>query len=234
MIIALNNKCNLSEEEFENYQKELGTITTTRSSLILCPTTAYLPLYNLNNMLLGSQNVSKNTTGAHTGEIAASQLASLNVKFCIVGHSERRQELQETSMDTNLKIKNLLAENIIPILCVGETKEEKDAHKTLTIIEEEIKTALTNLTEEEVQKIIIAYEPIFSIGTGIIPTIEDISTVLSFIKEKTNGAKTLYGGSANEENITYLKQCNLIDGYLLGGLSLKPEKLKIFIEKAEN
>lgn len=233
MIIALNNKCNLSKTEFENYQKELENINTTDSELILCPTSSYLPLYNLKNIHLGSQNVSKNEIGAHTGEIAASQLASLNVKYCIVGHSERRQELNENSIDTNLKMKNLLAQNIIPILCVGETKTEKEENKTNTIIKEQLQTAIMDLTEEEIKKIIVAYEPIWSIGTGLIPTIEEISMVLSLIKEIAPGVKTLYGGSANEENITYLKECALIDGYLLGGLSLKPEKLKIFIEKSE-
>lgn len=233
MIIALNNKCNLSKTEFENYQKELENINTTDSKLILCPTSSYLPLCNLKNIHLGSQNVSKNEIGAHTGEIAASQLASLNVKYCIVGHSERRQELNEESIDTNLKIKNLLTQNIIPILCVGETKIEKDSNKTNTIIKEQLQTAMMDLTEAEIQKIIVAYEPIWSIGTGLIPTIEDISTVLSLIKETAPGVKTLYGGSVNEENVIYLNKCALIDGYLLGGLSLKPEKLKIFIEKTE-
>lgn len=233
MIIALNNKCNLSKTEFEHYLKELENINTINSKLILCPTSTYLALCNLKNIHLGSQNVSKNEIGAHTGEVAASQLASLNVKYCIVGHSERRQELKESSKDTNLKIKNLLAQNIIPILCVGETKDEKESGKTIAIIKEQLTTAIISLKENEIQNMIVAYEPIWSIGTGLIPTIEDISAVLSLIKEILPGVKTLYGGSANEENITYLKECSLIDGYLLGGLSLKPEKLKIFIEKSE-
>lgn len=233
MIIALNNKSNLTKEAFNMYQEQLASLTTTSSKLILCPTATYIALYNLNNVELGSQNVSKDEVGAHTGEIAATQLASLNVKYCIVGHSERRQELNETSEDTNLKIKNLFAQNIIPILCVGETKSEKELGKTIPLIKEQIEIAIKDLSEDEKNKIIIAYEPIWSIGTGLIPTIEDIDTVLTLIKDILPKAKTLYGGSANEENIDYLKTSKLIDGYLLGGLSLKPEKLKIFIEKAE-
>lgn len=234
MIIALNNKSNLTKEEFIEYQKQLSSIQALSSKIILCPTSTYLALYNLNNIELGAQNVSKDEIGAHTGEIAATQLASLNVKYCIVGHSERRQELKESSEDTNKKIKNLFSKNIKPILCVGETKEEKELGKTTSLIKEQLMIAIKDLSEDEKNNIIIAYEPIWSIGTGLIPTIEDIEEVLSLIKEILPTAKCLYGGSANDENIDYLKTSNLIDGYLLGGLSLKPEKLQIFIEKAEN
>ena len=234
MIIALNNKSNLTKEEFIEYQKQLLSIQSSSSEIILCPTSTYLALYNLNNIKLGAQNVSKDEIGAHTGEIAATQLASLNVKYCIVGHSERRQELKESSEDTNKKIKNLFSKKITPILCVGETKEEKELGKTTSLIKEQLMIAIKDLSEDEKNNIIIAYEPIWSIGTGLIPTIEDIEEVLSLIKEILPNAKCLYGGSANDENIDYLKTSNLIDGYLLGGLSLKPEKLQIFIEKAEN
>ena len=233
MIIALNNKSNLTKEEFIEYQKQLLSIQSSSSKIILCPTSTYLALYNLNNIKLGAQNVSKDEIGAHTGEIAATQLASLNVKYCIVGHSERRQELKESSEDTNKKIKNLFS-NITPILCVGETKEEKELGKTTSLIKEQLMIAIKDLSEDEKNNIVIAYEPIWSIGTGLIPTIEDIEEVLSLIKEILPTAKCLYGGSANDQNIDYLKTSNLIDGYLLGGLSLKPEKLQIFIEKAEN
>ena len=234
MIIALNNKSNLTKEEFIEYQKQLLSIQSSSSEIILCPTSTYLALYNLNNIKLGAQNVSKDEIGAHTGEIAATQLASLNVKYCIVGHSERRQELKESSEDTNKKIKNLFSKKITPILCVGETKEEKELGKTTSLIKEQLMIAIKDLSEDEKNNIIIAYEPIWSIGTGLIPTIEDIEEVLSLIKEILPTAKCLYGGSANDQNIDYLKTSNLIDGYLLGGLSLKPEKLQIFIEKAEN
>lgn len=234
MIIALNNKSNLTKEEFIEYQKQLSSIQALSSKIILCPTSTYLALYNLNNIELGAQNVSKDEIGAHTGEIAATQLASLNVKYCIVGHSERRQELKESSEDTNKKIKNLFSKNIKPILCVGETKEEKELGKTTSLIKEQLMIAIKDLSEDEKNNIVIAYEPIWSIGTGLIPTIEDIEEVLSLIKEILPTAKCLYGGSANDQNIDYLKTSNLIDGYLLGGLSLKPEKLQIFIEKAEN
>ena len=128
----------------------------------------------------------------------------------------------------------LLEQDIIPILCVGETKEEREKQLEKSIIEKELTIALANLTSEQKEKIIIAYEPIWSIGTGIIPTNDQIKEMFKNIKNMVPNNKVLYGGSANEENIVLLKEIKEIDGYLLGGLSLKPEKLKVFIEKLEN
>ena len=125
MIVALNNKSNLNKEEFFEYQKKLSTVDT-KHTLILCPTMLNIPSFNLENCILAAQNVGKDENGAHTGEISAQQLASNNVKYCIVGHSERRQELGETDEDINKKIKMLFKNSITPILCVGETKEERE------------------------------------------------------------------------------------------------------------
>lgn len=233
MIVALNNKSNLNKEEFLEYQKNLGTIDC-NSTLILCASPLNIANYNLTNCYWGSQNVSKDTTGAHTGEVAASQLKSYGVKYCIVGHSERRTDQKETNEEIALKIKNLYEQGITPILCVGETKEERELGKVNSIIEEEISIATKNLTSEEKDNLIVAYEPIWSIGTGLIPTNEQIEEVFELIKELLPTTKVLYGGSANEKNIDELKQCSLIDGYLLGGLSLKPDLLKVFLEKLEN
>lgn len=233
MIIALNNKSNLAKEEFLAYQKELGTVSC-NSTMILCASPLNIANYNLDNCYWGAQNVSKDLTGAHTGEIAASQLKSYGVKYCIVGHSERRQDQKETNEEIALKIQNLYAEGITPILCVGETKEEREQGKVNEIIEEEILVATKNLTSEEKDDLIVAYEPIWSIGTGLIPTNEEIEDVFKLINSLLPNTKVLYGGSANEKNIDELKQCSLIEGYLLGGLSLKPENLKVFIDKLEN
>ena len=233
MIIALNNKSNLTKEEFLKYQEELGTVKC-NSTMILCASPLNIANYNLDNCFWGAQNVSKDLIGAHTGEIAASQLKSYGVKYCIVGHSERRQDQKETNEEIAKKIQNLYAEGITPILCVGETKEEREQGKVNSIIEEEILIATENLTSEEKIELIVAYEPIWSIGTGLIPTNDEIEEVFKLINTLLPNTKVLYGGSANEKNIDELKQCSLIEGYLLGGLSLKPENLKVFIEKLEN
>lgn len=232
-IIALNNKSNLSKEEFKEYISNLNNINT-NNPVILCPIYLNIPLFSSNKIFLGAQNVSKTNNGAYTGEVSASQLKSFNVKYCIVGHSERRQLLKETNEDISEKIKRLVSNDIVPILCIGETQEEYNNHKTKEVILSELKESLGDLNDEEIKKIIIAYEPIWSIGTGLIPTIEEIDSVLEYIKTLLPYNKVLYGGSANDENIDILKTSKYIDGYLLGGLSLKVDKLQLFLNKLSN
>ncbi len=230
MIIALNNKSNLAKAEYQEYLEQLGRIQT-EDTLILCPTFLNISNFALNNCYLGAQNVSKNNNGAYTGEISASQLKSYKVKYCLIGHSERREYQKESLEDIHEKLLRLLENDITPILCIGETLEERNNNVVEEVLRKELLTALEGLTNEEKEKVIIAYEPIWSIGTGVIPTNEQIIEVFHFIKELIPNVKVLYGGSANEENIDVLKQIKEIDGYLLGGLSLKPEKLQVFINK---
>ena len=232
MIIALNNKSNLSKDEFIKYQQNLSSINSS-NKMILCPNFLNINNFNLTNFSLGAQNVSMNNDGAYTGEISANSLKSYNVEYTIVGHSERRIYQKESLEEINEKIKKLLENNIIPILCVGETKEERKNNKTEEKIKEEITSAIEGLSDSDKDKLIIAYEPIWSIGTGIIPSNSEIEEVFKYIKTFLPNNKILYGGSANEENIELLNQCKIIDGYLLGGISLKPEKLKVFISKLE-
>jgi len=232
MIVALNNKCNLTKKEFIEYQIKLQEVKTT-SKLILCPSFLYLDQFNLTNIKLGAQNVSTTDCGAYTGEVSAKQLKEENVDYCIVGHSERREYQQEKNAEINEKIKRLFSYQITPILCVGEKRSEREEGLEKQVILKELTMATKDLTEEEKGKVIIAYEPIWSIGTGLIPTAEQIIEIIHTIKEIFPQNKVLYGGSANEENIDTLKEIPEIDGYLLGGLSLKPEKLQIFLEKLE-
>ena len=232
MIIALNNKSNLNKQEFKTYYKELNTIKT-KSTIILCPTFMNINLTYGNKIILGSQNVSKDENGAFTGEISASQLHDSGVKYTIVGHSERREYQRETFDEINKKIKKLFENDIIPILCIGESLEERKSNQVREKLDIEILSAIKGLTSEQKKKIIVAYEPIWSIGTGEIPTIEEIEETFGFIKKVLPNNIILYGGSANEKNIDELKKSKLIDGYLLGGLSLKPKELKIFINKLE-
>ena len=228
MIVALNNKSNLNKQEFSNYIEELSTINTNHT-MILCPT--YLNISNVNsNILLGSQNVSSTENGAYTGEISAKDLKSYNVKYSLVGHSERRKYQKETDSEIYEKIIMLLQENIVPILCVGETKEERENNRVEEVLDKQL-DGLLNIRENFRKEIIIAYEPVWSIGTGIIPTNKEIEDTILYIKKKIPTNKVLYGGSANEENIDTIKQISVIDGYLLGGLSLKPDKLKVFLDK---
>lgn len=230
MIIVLNNKSNLDKKEFNEYLDELSKINTNHQ-IVLCPSFINIDSIDINNVEVGAQNVSSFEEGAYTGEVAASQLKSYNVKYALVGHSERRAYEQETYADINHKIKELLESNIIPILCVGETKKEKDNNLLEEVLEKQITSALEGLSNEERGKVIIAYEPRWAIGSGTTPTTEEIEEVISIIKRLDTNCKILYGGSANESNIDELRKISLLDGYLLGSLSLKVENLKNFLEK---
>ena len=232
MIIALNNKSNLDKTEFENYKNELNSIQKDHNiELILCPTFLNLPLAENSLAKLGAQNVSSTSNGAYTGEISAEQLKSYNVEYCIVGHSERREYEKETNQEIGKKIHQLLKNNITPILCIGETLIERKNGQTKEILKKELISATEKLTESDKKKIMIAYEPIWSIGTGVIPTNAEIKEISQLIKQLLPNIHLLYGGSANEENIDTLKTIEELDGYLLGGLSLKINQLKIFIQK---
>ena len=230
MIIALNNKSNLTREEFDSYQNVLKGVNI-ESKMILCPTSINVPIFNANkNCYLGSQNVSKYTSGAHTGEISAEILKSYGVDYCIVGHSERRED-GETNEDVKEKVLHLYESGITPILCIGESFRERQEGEYAEVIINELTSVTDALNEEQKNKLIVAYEPIWSIGTGVVPQNEEIEEVFSLIKEIVPNCKVLYGGSANETNVDTLKQCKEIDGYLLGGISLKPDKLQEFIDK---
>lgn len=225
-MIVLNNKSNLTKDEFINYINELENINID-SKFIVCPSTINIPMFETKKIILGAQNVSKAEQGPHTGEINASQLASYNVKYCIVGHSERRLEQNETNKDINKKIKRLQKENIIPILCIGETKEERKNKSYKRVLSKEIREALINI--KDVEKIVIAYEPIYSIGTGMTPTKEEIEEVIKYIKKKLPTNKVLYGGSVNNSNKKMLQNIKDLDGYLIGNLGLKINDLKEFL-----
>ena len=184
---------------------------------------------------LAAQNVYFEPKGAFTGEISIDMLKDFSVSYIIIGHSERRNILNESFELIHKKVKICLENNIIPILCIGEKKEEINQKEE--ILTAELKSAFDDIGDDR-KNIVIAYEPIWSIGTGLVPTKEEIEETLSWIKKyiKDNyqvDCKTLYGGSVNEENISNLKEIQSIDGYLIGGASLKLNKLKQMIDILE-
>ena len=187
MIVALNNKSNFTLEEYREYLKKMNDIRF-RGKLILCPT--YINLTESTDMLLGSQNVSPYEDGAHTGEISARQLNSLNVKYSLVGHSERRDF--ETEDQIFNKIKRLLENGMSPILCIGEKKHEREKGATKAVLGNQLISIINYLTENERSNVIIAYEPVWAIGTGLIPTNDEIREAIQYIKGKLPNNKVLY------------------------------------------
>lgn len=227
MIIILNNKSNLEKREFLEYQQELEKLQSNHK-LVLCPSTIYLSDFKLDQFSLGGQNVSSYENGAYTGEVNAKQLKSLGVEYCIVGHSERRKYQKETNEDIQRKLKNLLNENIIPILCIGEKEKESNQNKIIEVLIKELKECLNGIEDD---RVIIAYEPIWAIGSGITPSKESVDNILSELKNIYPKNKLIYGGSLNQENIKEFNKSKIIDGYLIGGLSLKIKELEQFLEE---
>jgi len=235
-LVVGNQKNYLTKDKLIEFLKGLGNIKN--ENVIICPSSIYLNEFENVDVLLGGQNVSCYDSGANTGELSSEQLKSVGVKFCIVGHSERRQKLNETIEDTNIKIKKLLEQGIIPILCIGETKDEKDCGKTKDVLFEEIDGAFNDLFINSISKIVIAYEPIWSIGTGVTPTNEEINEIATSIREHLNkNHKTdnliLYGGSVSPSNIEELNTVKTIDGYLIGGASTKSNDFLQIIDKCQ-
>lgn len=182
-----------------------------------------------NNVWIGAQNVSEYTSGAYTGEISANMLADSCIKFCLVGHSERRHIFGETNEQTNLKIVRLLENNITPLLCIGETLDEFNDNATFDVLAEQIKFAFDKLDSTQLQKIILAYEPVWAIGTGRTPTIQDIERTITFIKDYVSenykiSPAVLYGGSVNATNSADILAIPCVDGALIGGASLDAQK----------
>lgn len=183
------------------------------------------------NIQIGAQNAHWEKEGAYTGEISMSMLRGIQCSWVLIGHSERRQYFAETNETTNLKVKSAFAHEIFPILCVGESLEERESGKTDAKVIAQVKEGLAGLTAEEAAKVTVAYEPIWAIGTGKTATSEDAQAVCAVIRgtlKELFGAiaeeiRILYGGSVKPDNAAELLGQPDIDGALVGGASLKAE-----------
>ncbi len=190
---------------------------------------------------IGAQNCHFADQGAYTGEVSCAMLADLGVKYVIIGHSERRQYFGETDLDVNKKIKAALDAGLRPIVCLGESLEIRENNAALDYIRMQLKIALKDITAQQLRKVVIAYEPIWAIGTGKVATAEQANEVGSAIRETlraiygaraARGVSILYGGSMNEQNAEGLLAMPDVDGGLIGGASLDTEKLAGIIEAA--
>lgn len=237
-VIAGNWKMNmLPNETIEYIEKFEKLVKDTQNEVILCvPYTdlfyALLSAQNT-NIKIGAQNMHFAENGAYTGEVSGKMLKSIGVEYVIIGHSERRQYFNETDETVNKKIKAAFENELKPIVCVGETLEQRETGKTAEIITTQTKLALDGLSNEQVRNTIIAYEPIWAIGTGKTATSEDANNSIKEIRkeiEKIYGKDIAecviiqYGGSVKSSNAKELFETSDIDGGLVGGASLKPDE----------
>ncbi len=236
-VIAGNWKMNMLPNEAIEYITALDPLVKdTKNDVIICVpyTDLFYSLLTVQgtNIHVGAQNVFYKETGAYTGEVSPKMLKCINVEYVIIGHSERRQYFAETDETVNLKLKASLNEGLKPIVCVGETLEQREANETEKIITSQVENALKDLTGEEVRNTIIAYEPIWAIGTGKTATAEDANESIKKIRNKikelygeevSEEVIILYGGSVKPENAKELFSMSDIDGGLVGGASLKAD-----------
>ena len=237
-VIAGNWKMNMLPDGAIRFVDELTPLVKdTENEVVLCvPYTdlfyALLTAQNT-NIKIGAQNMHWEESGAYTGEVSGQMLKAIGVEYVIIGHSERRQYFAETDETVNKKIKAAFKYELKPIVCVGETLEQREAGKEKEIVTKQIELALDGLTDEQVQNTIIAYEPIWAIGTGKTATSEDANEMVKEIREKisniygqmvANRVIIQYGGSVKSSNAKELFSMSDIDGGLVGGASLKSDE----------
>lgn len=227
--------------DFAEKFKELYKGTDVRTA-ICAPFTnleALVEAFKGTNIKVGAQNVHFADSGAYTGEISVSMLEEIGVDFCIVGHSERRQYFGETDETVNLKLKKLFESSIVPILCVGESLEERDGGKAANIVESQLEADLKGIAAADTAKLVIAYEPIWAIGTGRTATPQQAeemcelirNTLIRMYDEDTADEVIIqYGGSVKPANATEIMNMDEIDGALVGGASLKPDDFMKIID----
>lgn len=249
-IIAANWKMNKSFTEVQEYVKQFPTTEATcynHTQVILCIPSTYLQwcieYFKHTQIAIGAQNVHDSEKGAFTGEISAIMLKSIGTTYCIVGHSERRQYFNETDSQIARKVELLHKYSIIPIFCCGETLEQRNNNVHFSIIEKQVNSVIKNLSDDQMLKTIIAYEPVWAIGTGINATAHQAQEMHTYIRKiiqsKFNDKITqnviiLYGGSCNSFNAHELFSCADVDGGLIGSASLNVDEFIRIIKTAQD
>lgn len=245
-IIAGNWKMNKNRKEAKELIEALKPIAQDKTcGVIICvPYTnleTALTLTEGTNIKVGAENCHFEKSGAFTGEISADMLIEMGVEYVIIGHSERRQYFGETDITVNKRTTAGLEAGLKVILCVGETLEEREQGITEEVVAKQTKIALLGLGAEQVKNVIIAYEPVWAIGTGKTATADQAEEVCAFIRKTVEGlyskevadSMTIqYGGSMNEKNCAELLSKKNIDGGLIGGASLVAEKFGVLLEEA--
>lgn len=222
-IIIANHKMNLNISEINEYINKLKNV---KDKLIICPTSIYIPYFINAGYNVGIQNVCFKDYGAYTGEVSPYQAKNIGVNYAVIGHSERRTHFNETNEIIKEKINKCLKNKLTVILCVGETKEEKENGKTFEVLKEQLSVI------DSLENVIVSYEPVWAIGTDEILNENDIKEVVKFIKKCYN-VKVIYGGGISEYNITLLNQIKSLDGYIIGSASTRADELLKILEVTE-
>ncbi|MSR76905.1 MAG: triose-phosphate isomerase [Candidatus Omnitrophica bacterium] len=215
------------------------------SQIVICP--PFTALYAVSKALegsridLGAQNMHPENEGAYTGEISPPMLKDVGCRYVILGHSERRQYFKETSVFINEKVKTALKYSLVPIVCIGETLQEREAKQQFEIVKAQMEQTFKDLSKEEMLKLVIAYEPIWAIGTGRTASPEQAEQMQSYIRrllketyssESAVKIQIIYGGSVKPDNIAALMKKPNVDGALVGGASLKAETFVQIVQNA--
>ena len=248
-FIAGNWKMNNDSKETLSYARNFKVkgLEKYDVDMLLCPPfTSIAALHELlkdSPVHIGGQTLHQEVKGAYTGEISAEMLLNSGCDYVLIGHSERRQYFGETDESVNTKTKRALDAGILPLVCIGETLEDRQANITNAIIEKQLIGGLKDLSIEQMKKLVIAYEPVWAIGTGLTATPDQAQEVHAFIRTKlsqlfdntiSDSIRLLYGGSAKVENAESLLKQEDIDGLLIGGASLKVDDFTEIIKIAHN
>lgn len=244
-LIVANWKCNpltLKEGEDLVLKIEEGIKGFDSAEVAVCPPSVFLPsLIRKSNIPFGAQNCYSEEKGAFTGEISVRMLEDIGAEYVILGHSERRKIFGETDEEINLKLLKVLDSGIRPILCIGENREEREQGRTFEVLEGQLKKCFLGVTKENAEKIVLAYEPVWAIGTGQSAQVSDIGEVRVFIrqflsdrfgKDSCEKMRILYGGSVDANNVHSFVCEARMNGVLVGGASLKAEEFLKLIKTA--
>lgn len=245
LIIAGNWKMHKNVSQAVDFVEELAAkVANTSVEVVVCPPfTALFAVAEAikgTKIVLGAQNVHWQEEGAYTGEIAPGMLAEIGCRYVIIGHSERRQYFDETDENVNKKVQAVLMHDMTPIICVGETLQEREQGITEQVVGNQIKAALAGLAGDVVANLVVAYEPIWAIGTGKTASEQDAQQVIASIRntiktlvgDGANQVRIQYGGSVKPDNTAGLMAQPDIDGALVGGASLAPEVFAGIVTRA--
>ena len=246
-VIAGNWKMNMTPSAAKKFISELAPMV---AGLDACDIVLCVPAIDIpaaveaaagTNIKIGAENVHFKESGAYTGELSAAMLKEAGVEYVVIGHSERRQYFAETDKTVNLRTLAALKAGLKPIVCVGETLEERELGYTETLLKFQTKMALTNVTAQELKNVVIAYEPVWAIGTGVTATADQADEGNGFVRaavceaygaDAAEAITVQYGGSMNDANAAELLSKENVDGGLIGGASLKTDKFTAIVKAA--